>query len=162
MPIYQNPLQPCVRFVSEWRFYEECLSPLLRFFNQSSLRSRGYPCWCHTSESEQSVLTDSERCLTVRCQFPLKKQIEWQFGFISSNVLYIFEQHLQLKFLRESDKSFAQCERSYDTFYDTQKHACPSPAFSTMHSNLYHTHWLIKERDPSMQGLSVQSSYLLC
>lgn len=127
MPIYQNPLQPCVRFVREWRFYEECLSALLRIFNQTSLRSRGYPCWCHTSESEQSVLTDSERSLTVKCQFPLKKQIEWQFGFISSNVIYIIEQHLQLKFLHESDKSFAQCERSYDTFCDTQNHAYPSP-----------------------------------
>ena len=58
MSICPNPLHHCVRFVSEWRFYEECLSPLLHILSQTSLRRRGGPSWCQTSESVESVLRD--------------------------------------------------------------------------------------------------------
>lgn len=74
MSICQHPLPWGIGFVSEWRFYERCLSLRLCIFYQTSLRSGGCPCLCQTSVSEQSVLTGSERCLIVRCLFQSKKR----------------------------------------------------------------------------------------
>lgn len=74
MSICQHLLRWDIGFVSEWGFYERCLSLRLCIFHQTSLRSGGCPCLCQTSVSEQSVLTGSERCLIVRCLFPSKKR----------------------------------------------------------------------------------------